>query len=474
MLLGTAWEVDEITFERYHIPLRSVPGRAPPVPKYVILRADNCINCGKCERSCIYGVHKRSEADPRKMADPINQLCKNCFRCIDDCPQRSLTMSPGAEYRSLARGIWTSQRLATVWAEAETGKIPVLGAGYRGMFAGPGYDGMWTDMSEIVRPTRDGIHGREYISTSVDIGRKPGHLEFAGDSTLSTTMPPLIELPIPVVLDATRMRTTSDELLTGFARAAKYLNTLLFAHPDTMTKNASSEINGHLVPVYPETTDVDKMVLPAGVRAVELTYTVKWKYDLKQLRAKYPDLVISFRLSAQKNVERRILDLAHSGVDVAHVVFDEEGMENTDIDPRHSKESLRAIHKTLVGAAIRDEITVIAGGGIAAAEHVPKSIICGADVVALERAVAIALECRNCITCSDGSCPVNLHGSPPDWVEGRISNMVGAWKDQLLEILGAMGLREVRRLRGETGRAIFFEDVESESFADVSGGAADG
>ena len=26
---------------------------------------------------------------------------------------------------------------------------------------------MWTDMSEIVRPTRDGIHGREYISTSV-------------------------------------------------------------------------------------------------------------------------------------------------------------------------------------------------------------------------------------------------------------------------------------------------------------------
>jgi hypothetical protein len=37
-----------------------------------------------------------------------------------------------------------------------------------------------------------------------------------------------------------------------------------------------------------------------------------------------------------------------------------------------------------------------------------------------------------------------------------------------------MGLREVRRLRGELGRAIFFEDVEREAFAEVKGGAANG
>ena len=41
-------------------------------------------------------------------------------------------------------------------------------------------------MSEIVRPTRDGIHGREYISTSVDIGRKLPHLAFV-DGQLSVT-----------------------------------------------------------------------------------------------------------------------------------------------------------------------------------------------------------------------------------------------------------------------------------------------
>ena len=47
---------------------------------------------------------------------------------------------------------------------------------------------MWTDMSEIVRPTRDGIHGREYINVSVDIGRRLKHLSFA--EGLLTVEPP--------------------------------------------------------------------------------------------------------------------------------------------------------------------------------------------------------------------------------------------------------------------------------------------
>ncbi len=46
---------------------------------------------------------------------------------------------------------------------------------------------------------------------------------------------------------------------------------------------------------------------------------------------------------------------------------------------------------------------------------------------------------------------------------------MGSWRDQLLEILGAMGLREVRRLRGEIGRAMFQADLEREAFAGIEG-----
>jgi ferredoxin len=463
-----------LVFERYHVPFRSMPSRVSPVPKFVIVRADNCINCGKCEKSCIYGVHKRSEQDPRKMADPLNQLCKNCFRCIGDCPQHALTMSPGPEYRSLGRGTWTSQRIVTIWSESETGRIPVFGAGYRGMFAGPGFDSMWTDMSEIVRPTRDGIHGREYISTSVDLGRKPSVLEFDADGGLGTRMPPIVEQPIPVVLDITRMRALNDTMRLGFAKAAKQLRALLIAPAGSLPAQSAAELNSNYVPVYPEGIDWKNVAVPKGVRMLEIEHTPSWKEDLKSVKSRFPEIVVGFRLSAGWGIERRVLDLVKAKAEVAHILYDEEGTEEGGPDGRHMKDSLRAVHSEMTGKSLRDEITVIAGGGIAAAEHVPKSIICGADVVAVEKALVIALECRNCVTCSLGSCPANLESAPVDWIEGRVTNLIGAWRDQMLEVLGAMGLREVRRLRGELGRAIFFEDVEREAFSAVQGGDMNG
>jgi hypothetical protein len=39
----------------------------------------------------------------------------------------------------------------------------------------------------------------------------------------------------------------------------------------------------------------------------------------------------------------------------------------------------------------------------------------------------------------------------------------------MLEVLGAMGLREVRRLRGEIGRALFQKDLEREVFTGITG-----
>jgi hypothetical protein len=50
-----------------------------------------------------------------------------------------------------------------------------------------------------------------------------------------------------------------------------------------------------------------------------------------------------------------------------------------------------------------------------------------------------------------------------------VVNLVGAWHSQLLEMMGAMGIREARRLRGETGRCMFFEDMEAETFGRLFG-----
>jgi hypothetical protein len=99
----------------------------------------------------------------------------------------------------------------------------------------------------------------------------------------------------------------------------------------------------------------------------------------------------------------------------------------------------------------------------------PKAIICGLDAVALDVALAVALQSQFTGECLDQetaslSSPPRLNTA---WGVQRLKNLAAAWRDQLLEILGAMGLREVRRLRGELGRCMFQKDLEREVFGEL-------
>jgi len=73
-----------------------------------------------------------------------------------------------------------------------------------------------------------------------------------------------------------------------------------------------------------------------------------------------------------------------------------------------------------------------------------------------------------CRRCTKGlSCPVKIDMAPPDWVASRAVNLMGAWHNQLLEVMGAMGIRDARRLRGESGRAMFYEDLDEATFGSL-------
>jgi glutamate synthase domain-containing protein 2 len=99
---------------------------------------------------------------------------------------------------------------------------------------------------------------------------------------------------------------------------------------------------------------------------------------------------------------------------------------------------------------------------------VAKAIICGVDGIIVDIPLLLSLECHLCRDCQHGrgdSCPIELDKLPVKRGAQRMVNLVGAWNNQLLEILGAMGMREVRRLRGEVGRAMFKEDLDKEIFA---------
>ena len=163
-----------------------------------------------------------------------------------------------------------------------------------------------------------------------------------------------------------------------------------------------------------------------------------------------------------------LMDYYHQGVRVFHLTADYHGRS---ADSRFILDLIRQAHLTFVESAVRDEVTLIGSGGLIAAEHLPKAIICGLDLIALDTPLVVAWQGDfhgECLTRTDSlfSLPRRFSAT---WGTQRLENMCASWRDQLLEVLGAMGLREVRRLRGEIGRAMFMKDLEAEAFAGVEG-----
>ncbi|MBI5342666.1 MAG: hypothetical protein HZB63_05035, partial [Deltaproteobacteria bacterium] len=207
---------------KYVIHHKTAKPRFRPIGKLGIVDwREDCSGCHNCvKRGCVYRLY-RDEADTlRDEAGYLDYIyqCKGCLNCIQNCTKNILTRVVNPEYLRLGDGYYTPDLILSTWYQAETGKIPVSGAGYGGPFSGPGFDSMWTDMSEIVRPTRDGIHGREYISTSVDIGRKLPHLAFE-NGQLKVDPPPLAETPLPVIFDRIPRHWNRGAVMAAIASA---------------------------------------------------------------------------------------------------------------------------------------------------------------------------------------------------------------------------------------------------------------
>ena len=345
---------------------------------------------------------------------------------------------------------WTPEIITQTWFMADRGKIPISGAGYGGPFGGPGFDGIWLDMSEIVRPTRDGIHGREYISTAVDLGRRPDCIPPGEPPELH-----LLELPIPVVFNPYPLPAPNTHPLLAVALAAQRLQTLAIVDAEMWTDDLAPYADA-LAPRIPVAHLDRYRGLWEGTAYVELEGD-----DLAAAAARVrqitPTALLGLRLPLDERTSERAADLIRGGAVILHLYADESGATPAGF----VSDALRAVHRHLVAEALRDRATVIISGGIATAEHVPKAIACGADLVAIDLTIPIALGCA--LWADRTHCAAEAGEFDPAWGAQRLVNLMAAWRDQLLECLGAMGMREVRRLRGESGRAIF-QAVEEEQF----------
>ena len=462
--------------EKYHIKTSQVLPRLPRIGKYgVVDWREDCARCHNCvKKACVYDRY-REESSFIKEMDDVHALyyeCMGCFSCVQNCTKNLLTMSINSEYRNLGNKYWTPPIFRTTWLEAETGKVPVSGAGYRGKFSGQGFDSMWTDMSEIVRPTRDGIHGREYISTSVDIGRKPHYLTFS-DEKMTTSLPPIISLPFPVVFDLSPKDHTLPALESYILETAK--QTGLIAIIDSKKwdliklENKEDYLANIAFYLDPEGPEIPDNILKQ-TRLIEIPDSAYAEQKITAIKKLFPDLIIAIRVELNADGPKRVDELSNiKNIEVIHVVADKNGDEIGTKNPRFVKDIIREIHGNLIKNNKRDEITLIAGGGIGLSEHVAKALICGADLVSIDIPLMIAVECRLCKDCKPGDiCTAQLDKELDfKYASGRMTNLMGAWHWQMVELMGAMGMREARRLRGDVGRAMFNDELEKEIYGPI-------
>jgi ferredoxin len=455
--------------KKYHIHPKATPLELDYVFKFKIVRGENCINCGKCTKVCIYQAHKRSEADPRKMADPNTIVCKNCFRCIQECPRGALEKSLDKGFVNTGGSYWKPDMLITLYKQSEDGNVPVSGAGYRGPFTGTGFDSMWTDMSEIVRPTRDGIHGREYISTSIDLGRKLNHLVFNAEKQLVSKVPDTVDVSLPILFDLPEDKLSPNVKL-AMVKAAAELNTFVIMPIADITADCEKHSDNIIPRLTVAEIDGHKdMIKKARIVSIEYndallkTFTV-----IKEKIKKISQALIIVRVPAVKDVEYTATKLAHDGAEIIQLTADYRGQELNSpagSGSRHLKDVIRSVHLRLVEDHIRDEVTIIVSGGIGLAEHVTKAMLCGADLTAIDLPLMIGLGARIYEEREQYLVfPEAVATIPTPIITQRMINLMSAWHSQILEMMGAMGIREARRLRGESGRAIFFEEIDKDTF----------
>jgi ferredoxin len=463
--------------KKYHIETKKIPRRLPNTGKFGIVDwREDCANCHNCvKKACVYDRY-RQETDYIKGLDDVKSLffeCMGCFSCVQKCTKGLLALTVNPVYEQMGNDYFTPDIIATTWNQADTASIPVSGAGYRGKFSGTGFDAMWTDMSEIVRPTRDGIHGREYISTAVDIGRKPRVITFNEKGIPTNELSTLVEIPIPLIIDKLPDKYFFPGLLPVFAETARRTGTMVIV--DWENYELLGAGREQYLPNIIFHLNNDKPLMKSEIirmtKLIEISDDVKTEKRIKELKAINPELVVIVRVALDTHGEQRAIELAHQPfIEAIHIVSDINGSQINADKPKFIKDMVRNIHTSMVKSGIRDEVTIIAGGGIALPEHMAKQMLCGADLVTINMPLLIALECRTCQNCRDGfTCPADIDEISQEYGAGRMTNLIAAWHDQLIEVMGAMGIREARRLRGEVGRAMFFEDLEEDTFGKLFG-----
>ncbi len=177
-----------------------------------------------------------------------------------------------------------------------------------------------------------------------------------------------------------------------------------------------------------------------------------------------PEALISVKVSTPIDIDMVAVGSFYANANIIQI---DGGYGGTGAAPEIAKKNIAMpielaipkVHRYLVSEGIRDEITLMASGGIRTAYDIAKAIALGADGCVLGTSELVALGCTRCANCERGrGCPFGLTTTDPeltqlvdpDWGAMRIGNLYHSYTFQLRDILRKLGLNKITALRGRT------------------------
>ena len=171
------------------------------------------------------------------------------------------------------------------------------------------------------------------------------------------------------------------------------------------------------------------------------------------------------KIAAVHNVAAIASGIARAGADIVYI----DGFRGgTGAAPTMIRDNvgipiemaIAAVDDRLRQEGIRNQVTLVAAGGIRNSGDVAKAIALGADVVAIGTAALVAMGCHLCQKCYTGNCswgiatqrPELTRRLDPEEATERLVNLLRGWSLELKEMLGALGVNAIESLRGNRER----------------------
>ncbi|MEW6456718.1 MAG: glutamate synthase-related protein [Acidobacteriota bacterium] len=465
------------------------------ISKFRVSLSDECFHCGLCVEICPYGVFERVDglnfiSTPRSFNCVGPDCKKKPFYCIKKCPVEAINIELDPQWKTLGDFRWTPDLIITTWQQAETGEIPNGNFEYKFGASEGGFDKF-----DFINNNHSSIIWEEVdkINTSISLNRRsegnsisiPIPWYGAGMSFGSISLPTMLARAMAAKAWETFTSTGEggypDELIPYMDHVITQIATGLFGVREETIKRArilefkyaqgaKPGLGGHLlgdkntpaVAKMREAVPWTSLFSPFPFHSVYSVEDHKKHIDwVKQIN---PEALISVKVSTPSDVDMVAVGSYYAGANIIHL---DGGYGGTGAAPEIAKKNIAMpieyaitkVHKFLLGEGVRDEIVLMASGGIRNAYDIAKAIALGADGAIIGTAELVVLGCVRCGNCESGrGCPRGIATTDPEldkqispsWGAQRIINLYAVWQKQLKLILYQLGLKDINELRGRT------------------------